>query len=110
MAEEGKRVTLTNRWKAWYRIDPVWACVGVGLLLASFVSLCYHFCFFMSGTFTGIALICMIVFASLLEGLFIWRAIAKSKDLWWWVWFWVAWIMGGVAIWEIASYFFGSRI
>jgi len=98
-----KRLTLTNRWREWAKIDPFFAYTALGTMMASFLSLGVHLCFFLGGTVTGIALISMIVFAVITEIIFI---VRKQG---WWAWFW-AWIIVSVGVWELASYFWGCPV
>ena len=105
-----KKVTLTNRWRKWAEgsegipADPLWAYTALGTMALSFVSLILHLCFFLGGTVTGIALIFMILFASITEAIFIYR------KQWWWTAYWGLCVIVGVSVFELLSYFIGSQL
>jgi len=102
-----KKVTLTNRWRKWangcegHPAEPFWAYTALATMMLSFVSLGLHLSFFLGGTVTGIALIFMIIFAVVTEGIFIYRKQG------WWAMYWGICVIAGVSIFELLSYFVG---
>ena len=105
-----KRVTLTQRWCKWaegsegHAAEPFWAYSALITMMWSFLSLGVHLSFFLPGMVTGGALVSMCVAAAITELLFILR------KQWWWVAFWGICVIGGVILFEIASYFFGGQL
>lgn len=105
-----KKVTLTNRWRKWaegsegHPAEPFWAYSALITMMLSFLSLGLHLCFFLPGVVTGGALISMIIFAVITEAIFIYRKQG------WWTAYWGICVIGGVGLFEILSYYFGSKI
>jgi hypothetical protein len=105
-----KRVTLTQRWDKWatgsegHPAEPFWAYSALVTTMAAFLSLGIHLCFFLPGTVRGATLVAMCIFAAISELLFILR------KQWWWTAYWGSCVIGGVALFEIASYFFGGQL
>ena len=105
-----KRVTLTQRWCKWaegcegHKAEPLWAYLALGTMMASFLSLGVHLCFFLDGMWTGGALISMCVFAGITEALFLFR------KQYWWSWYWGLCVILGVLVFEGISYYFGGKL
>jgi hypothetical protein len=108
-----KRQTISQRFYAWFDIEPLWAAlalasfvlsVGIGLPLhlggGWFVKLLGHP--ELIGLVRTIGLFMLIGFdASLLF-------ITAFRKQWWWFSFF-CYITIGVLVWEVGSYFFGSQ-
>lgn len=104
-----KGKTISTRWSDWTRsspLDKILARITLGLLAMSLNGLWLHL-FVLQGVWRTVGLIAMIAFVAIAEGIMIWRA-TKHPTVWWWVWFWGAWICGGVAGFEIVSYIVSS--
>ena len=105
-----KRVTLTVRWIKWATgsegrpAEPLWAYSALGLMMLSFASLGVHLFAALSGTIRGVALIVMIAAAVGCD------LILFFRRQYFWFWYWTICVLAGVSIFEIASYFFGSKI
>ena len=99
-----KRVTLTNRWREWWKVEPFWAYLALATMMLSFLSLGMHLLFFLPGLYRTIGLWAMGAFAGITEVLFIIR-----RQLWWSL-FWGICVILGVIVFEILSYFVGKPI
>lgn len=99
---EGKRLTISSRWRLWAYKEPVWAnlCL-LSFCIAMVPGLGMHL-FVLSGPLRTAGLIILLAF----DGICL--AITAFRKQWWWhTFFW--YVTVGVIGWEIASYFFGSR-
>ena len=101
MIDEKKRLTISNRWKAWAIQEPFWAyCALASFFLSVGVGLTMHLGV-LSGLWRTVGLWMLICFDVVLLG------ITALRKQWWWFWFFV-YITVGVLAFEVASYFFGS--
>ena len=96
-----KRLTISNRWRNWAEEEPWWAYSALVSMALSFVGLIFHLGI-LTGWWRGYFLIQMIVCAVICEAILIIR-----KQLWW-ATYWGICVIVMVAVWEIASYFFGG--
>lgn len=107
-----KRQTISQRWYAWFDVEPVWAALGLGSFALSMAGLTIHLGggWFVTlighhelvGLMRTIGLFMLIGFDASL--LFI---TAFRKQWWWFALF--CYITIGVIVAEIGSYFFGSQ-
>ena len=98
-----KRVTISNRWTKWEEVD-IWGYVALVFMAIAFNSLIVHLWGSLSGMIRGTALIVMIVSAVSCDAILAWR------KQWYWFWYWTICVLIGVSLWEIHSYFFGSKL
>ena len=97
-----KRKTISQRWYAWNEKEPAWSYSALWCFILSVgVGLPMHLG--IPGVLRTVGLFMLIGFDA---GLLFITAFRKQ---WWWFTFF-CYITLGVGAWEIASYFFGSRI
>jgi len=97
----GKRRTISQRWAIWTKNEPLWAYLALTCFAMAMFGLTIHLG--VSGFWSGVGLWLLIGFDI---GLLTITLIRKQI---WWFSFW-AYVTLGVVGWEIASYFFGSRL
>ena len=97
-----KKVTISSRWKKWTEAEPFWAYSALACFALAMAGLTIHLGV-QEGFFRTLGLIMLIGFDCGLLAITFFR-----KQIWWFT-FWV-YITLGVIGWEIASYFFGSRL
>jgi len=98
-----KKQTISTRWKVWAEAEPFWAYAALTCFFLSVgVGLTMHLAV-LSGVWRTIGLVMLIGFDC---GLLF---ITAFRKVWWWFSFFI-YITLGVIGWEIASYFFGSRL
>jgi len=99
---EGKRLTISSRWRLWAYAEPIWANLALACFLIAMVPGLGMHLFVLQGFWRTAGL--YILLAGDAGAL----AITAYRKQWWWhTFFW--YITLGVIGWEIASYFFGSR-
>lgn len=97
-----KRLTISNRWKAWAQAEPIWAYLALTCFIGAILGLGLHLAV-LDGWVRTAGL--WILIAGDAGAIVI---TAYRKQWWWHTFFW--YITVGVIGWEIASYFFGSRL
>lgn len=98
---EGKRLTISSRWRIWAQQEPVWAYLCLFCFITAMLGLAVHLGV-LGGIWRTAGLWVLIIFDSFS------LAITAYRKQWWWFSFFV-YVTVGVIGWEIASYFFGSR-
>jgi len=96
-----KRKTISQRWYAWNDKEPFWSYSALACFALAMLGLTIHLG--IPGLLRTIGLLMLIVFDAGLLAITFFR-----KQIWWFT-FWV-YITVGVIGWEIASYFFGSKL
>ena len=96
-----KRRTISQRWAIWTKEEALWAYSALACFALAMLGLTIHLG--VSGFWSGVGLWMLIGFDC---GLLF---ITAYRKIWWWFTFW-CYITIGVIGWEIASYFFGSRL
>ena len=102
MADEvkKKKLTISNRWRDWAKVEPVWAYSALILMAVGLAGLIVHL-WVLGGVIRSVGLWVMIA------GGFGCEAILCLRKQWWWATYWGICVLLGVGAWEIASYFFG---
>lgn len=95
------RLTISNRWKEWALKEPIWAYTALFCMAMGFLGLIVHLAV-LEGFWRTFGLITMVGGGVACEGILIYRR------QWWWASYWGICVLLGVAVWEIASYFFGG--
>lgn len=96
-----KRLTISNRWRDWTLKEPVWAYLALFCFIIAMLGLAVHLGV-LSGFWRTAGL--WVLLAGDAGAIAI---TAYRKQFWWTTLF--IYITFGVIVWEIGSYFFGSR-
>ena len=96
-----KRKTISQRWYAWNEKEPAWSYSALACFALAMLGLTIHLG--IPGLWRTVGLCMLIGFDCGLLAITFFR-----KQIWWFT-FW-CYVTLGVVGWEIASYFFGSKL
>jgi hypothetical protein len=96
-----KGKTISTRWTEWTNASPIWARIALGTFISSILCLGLHLAV-LHGLWRTVGLYGLIILAVCTQTIMFFQA-RKYPTVWWWFWF-HAYVVTGVVVFEISSY------